>query len=181
MRSPTPNIGANLGPTLGSASRTLSYLLGGAVIALAIAAMTTSLSFQDIAQWMGKVLGPTFVSMLSLLVAIAVFCWVNILRRTNRIAVWLEAGMHAANGITTLALTFTLLGISLGIGTLAEQTLTPETVQDVIRSLTAQFSLAFLTTVIGLPTAAVMRALILVSYTRIRVEQEQPTLLIGGK
>ena len=30
--------------------------------------------------------------------------------------VWFEAGIQAANGVTTLALTFTLLGISLGIG-----------------------------------------------------------------
>jgi len=67
-----------------------------------------------------------------------------------------------------LALTYTLLGISLGIGGLAEQTLTPDTVQEVIRSLTAKFSLAFLTTVIGLPTAALLRAILMVSYTKNR-------------
>ncbi|RED53549.1 hypothetical protein [Aestuariispira insulae] len=170
-----------LAPTLGNASRTLSYLLGGVVVTLAIAAMTTSLSIQDIAQWMGQVLGPTFVTLLTIMVAGTLFCWVNILRRTGETAVWLEAGMHAANGITTLALTFTLLGISLGIGTLADQTLTPETVQEVIRGLTAQFSLAFLTTVIGLPLAALLRALILVTYTNIRAKQARMPLLTGGQ
>ena len=170
-----------LAPTLGNASRTLSFLLGGVVVTLAIAAMATSLSIQDIAQWMGQVLGPSFVTLLTILVAGSLFCWVNILRRTGETAVWLEAGMHAANGITTLALTFTLLGISLGIGTLADQTLTPETVQEVIRGLTAQFSLAFLTTVIGLPTAALLRALILVTYTNIRAKQARTPLLTGGQ
>jgi hypothetical protein len=79
-----------------------------------------------------------------------------------------EAAMHAANGVATLALTYTLLGISLGIGQLAHEELTPATVQVVIRGLTEQFSLAFLTTIVGLPTAAVLRALIEV--TRARVE-----------
>ena len=83
-------------------------------------------------------------------------------------AVWFDAGLHAANGIATLALTYTLLGISLGIGTLADQELTPDTVQSVIRSLTAHFSLAFLTTVVGLPSAAAMRALIGITATLMR-------------
>ena len=79
---------------------------------------------------------------------------------------WLEAGLQAANGITTLALTYTLLGISLGIGMLAERSLSPETVQGIVQDLTAQFSMAFLTTVIGLPLSAVLRTLLLVSHAR---------------
>tara|TARA_B100000683_G_scaffold220295_1_gene217084 strand:- start:1019 stop:1255 length:237 start_codon:yes stop_codon:yes gene_type:complete len=77
--------------------------------------------------------------------------------------------MQTANGVTTLALTFTLLGISLGIGGLAEQNLTPETVQTVIRDLTANFSLAFMTTVVGLPMSAILRALLVVSHNRANV------------
>ena len=77
---------------------------------------------------------------------------------------WFAVGMQAANGVTTLALTFTLLGISLGIGSLAGQTLTPETVQTVIRDLTANFSLAFMTTVVGLPVSAGLRALLVISF-----------------
>jgi hypothetical protein len=79
---------------------------------------------------------------------------------------WFEAGVQAANGVTTLALTFTLLGISLGIGTLAGQELTPETIQPVIRKMTANFSLAFMTTVIGLPISALLRSMIIVTHAR---------------
>jgi hypothetical protein len=68
--------------------------------------------------------------------------------------------------VTTLALTFTLLGISLGIGTLAGQELTPETIQPVIRKMTANFSLAFMTTVVGLPISALLRSLIIVTHAR---------------
>ena len=54
----------------------------------------------------------------------------------------LETGLQAANGIATLALTYTLLGISLGIGSLAGHELGPETIQAVIRDLTRHFSMA---------------------------------------
>ena len=76
---------------------------------------------------------------------------------------WNETGEHAANAVATLALTYTLLGISLGIGTLADQELTPQTIQPVIRGLTEHFSLAFMTTVVGLPTAAILRAIVAIT------------------
>ena len=75
--------------------------------------------------------------------------------------------MHAANGVATLGLTYTLLGISLGIAALSQQQLTPHTVQDVIAQLTRHFSMAFLTSVVGVPTAAALRAMIMVTETRI--------------
>jgi hypothetical protein len=78
----------------------------------------------------------------------------------------LEAGLQAANGITTLALTYTLLGISLGVGSMAENELSADTVQTVVRNLTAQFSMAFLTTVVGLPLSAVLRTMLLVTHAR---------------
>ena len=80
---------------------------------------------------------------------------------------WLVAGIQAANGVATLALTYTLLGISLGIGSLAGQELTPDTIQGVIKVLTENFSLAFMTTVVGLPTSALLRSLLLVTDARI--------------
>jgi hypothetical protein len=81
-----------------------------------------------------------------------------------------DAGMQAANGISTLALTFTLLGISLGIGTLSEQPLTPESVNGIIGELTKQFSMAFMTTVVGLPSSAILRAWVSLRYTKIEKE-----------
>lgn len=158
---------------IGNLSRSLSLLLAAIVVTLAVAMMATSLTVQDIANWMQQVLGLAFLGLFVTLVGVCLFCWVHILRRDGMPQVWLEAGLHAANGITTLALTFTLLGISLGIGSLAEQALTPETVQSMIRDLTAKFSLAFLTTVIGLPTATLLRALIMVTHAHQRARENR--------
>jgi hypothetical protein len=85
--------------------------------------------------------------------------------------------LHAANGIATLALTYTLFGISLGIGDLAGQNLTPDTVQAVIRGLTERFSLAFMTTVIGLPTSALLRALLSITAAWIDAKTSEKGLM----
>ena len=166
--------------TMGNASRTMSFLLGLIVIALAVTAMTTQLTVGDIAAWLQQMLGVSFLVLLAGLISISLYAWVVILRRCGPMQVWMDTGMHAANGITTLALTYTLLGISLGIGSLAEQSLTPETVQEVIRELTANFSLAFLTTVTGLPTATLLRAVLSITYSH-RRSQDNPLLLTDGR
>jgi len=82
---------------------------------------------------------------------------------------WQSVALQAAGAVTSLALTFTLLGISLGIGSLAGQPLTPDTVQDVIQELTANFSLAFMTTVVGLPSATLLRAVAVIAGNRRRL------------
>ncbi len=149
-------------------SHTLSLMLGGSVIVLAATTLIANTSMQEIARWVQQIFGLTFLVLLGGLIFTSLFCWVR-LRQSNREqtqATWLEAGLQAANGITTLALTYTLLGISLGIGSLADQALTPETVQPIIRSLTENFSLAFLTTVVGLPLSSILRALLLVTHAR---------------
>ena len=69
-------------------------------------------------------------------------------------------GLHAANGIATVALTFTLFGISAGIGELAAGDLNIDTINTVIASLTDQFSMAFMTSVVGLPLSALMRVVV---------------------
>ena len=71
---------------------------------------------------------------------------------------WHELGLQSAAGVATLALTFTLLGISLGIGSLADQDITPDSIQHIVRGLTGHFATAFMTTVLGLPTANALRA-----------------------
>jgi len=149
-----------------AAGRTTSYVLGGVVIALTVATVVGPMSAADIAGWAQRVFGPTFTVLFLALVGTAMFCWVRIgqLRHDPvHSRPWLEGGMHAASGVATLALTYTLLGISLGIGSLADQELTTDTVQTVIQGLTGHFSMAFMTTVIGLPTAAALRALLLIS------------------
>lgn len=152
------------GSVFGVASRTLAYGLGGGVVTLAIAMMMTSMSAETILEWLRNTLGVSFLCIVVALVIVSIVSWVNLLRRGPTEDVWLEAGLNAASGIATVALTFTLLGISLGIGSLANQALTPDTVQAVIRDLTAEFSLAFLTSVIGLPLSTLLRAMLLVTH-----------------
>lgn len=147
-------------------SQAASYLLGGLVLATAIAVTLLSQDVSAITGWALDVLGAGFIALLAGLIFITLFSLVRMkaedMTEADR-TYWYAVGMQAANGVTTLALTFTLLGISLGIGSLAGQDLTPDTVQAVIRDLTANFSLAFMTTVVGLPVSAGLRALLVIS------------------
>lgn len=150
-------------------SRTMSLMLGGLVLIVFVAGMTSSLNIHDIAEWSSKVLGLTFIGLMAALTFLCLYSWVrseSFIRQKIVQKSWLEVGFQASSGITTLALTYTLLGISLGIGTLAEHSLTPETIQEVIKMLTAQFALAFMTTVIGLPLSTLLRALLAVTSAR---------------
>lgn len=156
-------------PLLAAASQAISYMLGGLVIALALGAMTTSVSAAEITAWAWDVLGLAFAALLGGLVFIALLCWVKVRQLKasgSEHGAWMVSGIQAANGVATLALTYTLLGISLGIGGLAGQQLSPDTIQGVIGSLTENFSMAFMTTVIGLPTSALLRSLLLVADAR---------------
>ena len=162
----------SLATAIGTGSRSISYLLGTVVVVLAIAAAATPLEPAQIADWAHRVFGWAYISLLGGLVLATLFCWTQMQRNLDR-RVWFEAGMHTSSGIAILALTFTLIGVSLGVGTLAEQELTPSTVQGVIAELSAHFSLAFMTTVVGLPTSAVMRALISITEARMPVRQVQ--------
>lgn len=156
-------------------SEAASYALGGVVIIAALVVMTQSADIADVADWALDVLGISFLVLLGTLVFVTLYSWVRLIHVPETAPgsvygadrdYWLEFGVQAANGVTTLALTYTLLGISLGIGSLAGQDLTPDTVQGVIRDLTANFSLAFMTTVVGLPTSALLRGLLVVTRAR---------------
>ena len=164
--------------TLACGSQAASYLLGGLVLVTAFAVMVLSRNVTGIAGWALEVLGVGFLAMLGGLVLATVFSLIRMERARDVPAdrdFWFEVGIQAANGVTTLALTFTLLGISLGIGSLAGQALTPETVQGVIRDLTANFSLAFMTTVVGLPISAALRATLSIAHSRQVLSLERRT------
>lgn len=151
-----------------SGSKALTWFLGAIVLTLAIAAMSTSAGIGEIMDWVHQAFGVTFLVLFSGLVLFTLYCWLRLQRAApGDRRIWLEAGMHAANGVATLGLTYTLLGISLGIAALSEQHLTPDTVHGVIGQLTRHFSMAFLTSVVGVPAAAVLRAIIMVTETRI--------------
>ena len=146
---------------LDSGSRSLSVVLGLGILALAAGAVATSLSPDENAARTLQLFGITFLVMLAALLLLTAFAWVRMNRWRAHVGAreyWRDVGLHAASGIATLALTFTLLGIALGVGTLADQALTPETIQAVIRDLTRHFSLALFSTVVGLPLSAVSRA-----------------------
>ena len=152
-----------------TASRTLSYTLGLIVILLAISITLTAKPLPDVTKWVKEVLGYSFVGLTGLVVFGVMFCWVKLISEEKvDHNLWLNSGLQAANGILTLALTYTLLGISLGIASLSGQTLTPETIQPAIKAMTTNFSLAFMTTVIGLPLSAILRALLVITNLRIR-------------
>jgi len=154
-------------------SQTVSIVLGLCVLALALALGLWSVEPKAAVDWAFGILGPGFIALLSVLLLGTVYCLVR-LRHSGRDAVraefWFATGLQCANGIATLALTYTLFGISVGIGALAGQGLTPETVEAVIRDLTASFSLAFMTTVTGLPLSALMRGFLVVTYSGLQVD-----------
>lgn len=158
--------------TLSYGSRAASYMLGGMVIVTAFVVLLMSQSISMVAGWALDVLGWGFIVLLTGLIFVTVFSLVRMLAARSESAqqdFWLDVGLQSANGVTTLALTYTLLGISLGIGGLAAQQLSPETVQAVIRDLTGNFSLAFMTTVIGLPLSAALRALMTIAHGRLQL------------
>ena len=161
---------------INNGSRAVSTMLVCLVIALSATVMITSMTTTDIVARAQEVFGITFIGLMAALILITLYCW-SMATQSVDCGFWTEAGLQAANGIATLALTYTLLGISLGIGTLAEQELPPETVRHVIRGLTSQFSLAFMTTVVGLPTAAILRTLLVVTHAQ--KQGQQLTLLKG--
>ncbi len=137
-------------------ARSARLVAGAMVIGLAATSVVTAASPAELLAWVGVLFGPGFAILYVGLLIAALFVW-----RQHRSApdarIWTEAGLQIGAGIGTLAMTFTLLGLSLGIGTLAATPLTPEAVPDVLATLTEKFRLAFLTTVVGLPTAAVVR------------------------
>ncbi len=192
MRAALATFCSGLGSGVESGSRTLSVFLGVVVLGLFAAAAATSLDAGDIMRWAREVFGVTFLLALSALVITALHCWMRLgapvaigaaigaVVGAAVDAARFETGLQAANGIATLALTYTLLGISLGIGSLAGHDLGPETIQVVIGELTRHFSMAFMTTVVGLPTSAVLRAMLMIKTRRFEARAAAPRSLIAG-
>lgn len=153
---------------------TVGIVAGCSVILLALVSLFTAMQINDIIVWIAEHFGISFSVIFSGLVIWAIFAIVQINQGQN-IPYWSQVGAQAANGISTLALTFTLLGISLGIGALSNQSLTPDNVNNVISILTTQFSMAFMTTVVGLPTATALRAYLAILVTKKNVSKKTVT------
>ena len=148
--------------------KALSLFLGLIVIIISLTSLTTGMAPPQILGWGLEMLGSIFLLLLSALVITAMFCCVRLIdsayHRSSELErqKWLQAGLQTCNGIATLALTFTLLGISLGIGQLSNSSLTPDSIDKVIASLTDDFSMAFLTSVIGLPLSVILRTVLII-------------------
>ena len=139
------------------AGTALGMITGAVVILFALISVVTNMQVDDIVAWMAKYFGITFSGLFASLLLVSVYAIIKVSQRQSA-SFWAQVAAQAANGISTLALTFTLLGISLGIGALSEQSLTPENVDTIISVLTTQFSMAFMTTVVGLPASTAVRA-----------------------
>ena len=144
-----------------------SYAIGGGVIALALLQAVLGLNLSDVTQLVERFFGWGFALLYSLFI-VGTGIALSHLKPNKHCNFWNEFGHQMGNSIATLALTFTLLGISLGVGGLAETPLSPENAPDIIANLTGQFSLAFLTTVVGLPTATAIRAVVSLRYQHIQ-------------
>jgi hypothetical protein len=161
--------------------KAFSLMLGIVVIGLAVSAIISGSTSANILRWALDVLGLPYLLLLGSLVFASLLALVklyettsiqNVAERDSRRLKWLQAGQQSCNGIATLALTFTLLGISLGIGQLSDGGLTPENINEVIANLTSQFSLAFMTSVIGLPLSAALRTVLIVTNASLLVVSE---------
>ena len=148
-------------------SKSFSFFGGLLVISLAGSLYFFGSTPGESLSWIIKILGWSFSFLLLSLILTCVFCVLkirecNITEELNLVNYWQQVGLQSASGIATLALTYTLFGISMGISTLSTQELSEQNVNSIISQLTQQFGLAFMTSVVGLPISAALRSLIIV-------------------
>jgi len=160
-----PSLPTRLPHAVADPAQALGLMLGAGVLVLAVAEPAFALPPKAAIAAAIAVVGPVFPPLFGALVLLAATASVR-LARDPADARWRQIGLQASAGLATLALTFTLLGIALGIGSLADRPLTPDGVQAAIGELTGRFAMAFATTVVGLPAAAAFRALLLVLASR---------------
>jgi hypothetical protein len=151
------NLVSRLPQVLNNWARPVALISGGGIITLALVTYIWNLDLGNVFNWFEQAFGPVFIVLYLGLVGLGLTAFFQISKDKDN-EVWFEVGEQASSGISTLALTFTLLGISLGIESLSSQSLTPETIGSVIQELTRHFSTAFMTTVVGLPTAHCLRS-----------------------
>jgi hypothetical protein len=153
----------------GHGVRALSVFAGTIVIAMAVILFIFGVAPASLFAAARDTLGFLFLGLSSALLLVTIMALSKVrdpgldLRKKT---VWYQIGLHAANGIATVALTFTLFGISAGINQLAAGNVDIDTINQVVASLTSQFSMAFMTSVIGLPLSALMRLAVVVTGKR---------------
>ena len=149
----------------------ISVFLGGIVLILFLCVGYSDANPSFIFEWLVSTLGYSFLIITTFLTFIAIISIINISNYKDiRRKFWFETGLQVSNLISTLALTYTLLGISLGIGELSSSKLDIDTINQTISKLTQQFSMAFMTSVIGLPLSGLFRSLLIIIYEHFTVQ-----------
>lgn len=152
-------------------SQAISILLGTLIIILLTYVLTTNNDPSFIFNWLISVLGNTFIAFLLFLSITSIICIINVCSvEESKKKLWFESGLQLSNLIATIALTYTLLGISLGIGELSASKLDVGTINQTISKLTNQFSMAFITSVIGLPLSGILRSILVICYERSKMQ-----------
>ena len=161
-------------------SQAISIFLGGIVLTLFVYVGYSDTNPSFIFEWLISTLGYSFLIITAFLTFMAIISIININNCENRRRkFWFETGLQVSNLISTLALTYTLLGISLGIGELSSSKLDIDTINQTISKLTQQFSMAFMTSVIGLPLSGLLRSILIIIYEHFTVQslKTSPRLL----
>lgn len=148
-------------------SQVLSFFLGILVLILGAYVIFTGNHPSELIKWSLSILGLSFVTCILLLSFLSLFSIFRLQTCNTKLQqFWLETGIQLSNGISTLALTYTLLGISLGIGELSMSKLDISSINQTIGNLTNKFSMAFLTSVIGLPLSAFLKSVLIIIYEK---------------
>ena len=156
---------------INQSSQAISLLLGTLIVILLIYVLTTNNDPSFIFNWLISVLGNTFIVFLLFLSITSIICIINVYSvEESKKKLWFESGLQLSNLIATIALTYTLLGISLGIGELSASKLDVGTINQTISRLTNQFSMAFMTSVIGLPLSGILRSILVICYERSKMQ-----------
>ena len=146
-------------------SQAISVFLGCILISLVFFVYLTENEPFEVFNMATSILGSTFILLISLLTFFSIICITNVINiNFYEKKLWFETGIQLSNLISTIALTYTLLGISLGIGELSSSKLDVDTINETISKLTEQFSMAFMTSVVGLPLSGVLRSILIICY-----------------
>ena len=158
---------------LNQSSQALSVILGLSIIIIFTYVLITGNDPYTLFNWSLSVLGLTFIIILFFLIACSIICIINMFQdNLLKRQFWFESGLQFSNGISTIALTYTLLGISLGIGELSSSKLDILSIDQTISKLTNQFSMAFMTSVIGLPVAAILKSLLIICLEHLKTKEK---------
>ena len=149
-------------------SQSISWFIGSVTIMFFIYMMVTGQNPNILINWGVSTLGLLFIVIFITQLILTLFCLVQLNQAEiqNR-RYWFEFGLQVSNSISTIALTFTLFGISLGIGELSTSNLDISTINKTIGKLTEQFSMAFMTSVVGLPTSAILKSILIINFEHI--------------